>query len=96
MSERIDRTRTGSIKRVEGTAKPAQEAEKEMRSIVQACVAYKQLIGEIRGYCQQARELRAKVTRQARPVNGRQRWGKLRPTPMMSTATARQPTTSLT
>lgn len=37
---------------------PAQEAEKEARSIAQARAAYEQLMDEIRSYCQQARELR--------------------------------------
>ncbi|MEK4114617.1 hypothetical protein NST44_00175 [Paenibacillus sp. FSL W8-0919] len=37
---------------------PAQEAEKEVRSITQARVVYEQLMDEIRGYCQQARQLR--------------------------------------
>ncbi|WP_334073547.1 MULTISPECIES: hypothetical protein [Paenibacillus] len=36
----------------------AQEAEKEVRSIAQARAAYEQFMNEIRGYCQQARELR--------------------------------------
>ncbi|ASJ52142.1 hypothetical protein BP422_00400 [Brevibacillus formosus] len=38
--------------------KLAQEAEKEVRSIAQARAAYEQLMDEIRGYCQQARQLR--------------------------------------
>ncbi|MCP3779389.1 hypothetical protein [Paenibacillus sp. MZ03-122A] len=37
---------------------PAQEVEKEMRSIAQARAAYEQLMNEIHSYCQQARELR--------------------------------------
>ncbi|BFH64638.1 hypothetical protein [Paenibacillus azoreducens] len=36
----------------------AQDAEKEVRSIAQARAAYEQLMDEIRGYCQQAKELR--------------------------------------
>lgn len=36
----------------------AQEVEKELRSIAQAGAAYEQLMDEIRGYCQQARQLR--------------------------------------
>ncbi|QDS35647.1 hypothetical protein [Brevibacillus brevis] len=36
----------------------AQEGEKEVRSIAQARAAYEQLMDGIRGYCQQARELR--------------------------------------
>ncbi|MFC7559520.1 hypothetical protein ACFQ5D_08345 [Paenibacillus farraposensis] len=38
--------------------KLAQEAEKEVRSIAQARAAYEQLMDEIRGYFQQARQLR--------------------------------------
>ncbi|WP_019537631.1 hypothetical protein [Paenibacillus ginsengihumi] len=37
---------------------PAQEEEKEVRSIARARAAYEQLMEEIRGYCQQARQLR--------------------------------------
>ncbi|GFN31589.1 hypothetical protein [Paenibacillus xylaniclasticus] len=37
---------------------PAQEEEKEVRSIARARAAYEQLMEEVRGYCQQAKELR--------------------------------------
>ncbi len=40
----------------------AQDAEKEMRSIAKARVAYEQLMEDIRGYCQQARKLREQAT----------------------------------
>lgn len=39
----------------------AQEREKELRSIAQAHAAYEQLMDEIRGYCQQARQLLEQV-----------------------------------
>ncbi|MGG4394587.1 hypothetical protein ABEX25_09835 [Paenibacillus thiaminolyticus] len=39
----------------------SQEAEKEVRSIAQARVAYEQLMNEIHSYCQQAREIREQV-----------------------------------
>ncbi|MCE5173143.1 hypothetical protein LQV63_28170 [Paenibacillus profundus] len=37
---------------------PALGEEKEVRSIAQACAIYEQLMYEIRGHCQKARELR--------------------------------------
>lgn len=46
----------------------AQEREKELRSIAQAHAAYEQLMDEIRGYCQQARELREQATELQRSV----------------------------